>query len=87
MVVHTTGELAAIVKEQRGRLGWTQTELAQRAGVNRRWVSEFEADKPTAQIGQVLKVLNALQINLSLDTEIAQADQDTKAVDLNELMN
>jgi y4mF family transcriptional regulator len=42
----------------------TQQEFADLAGVGRRFVSELEAGKPTAQIGKVLKVLNALGIDL-----------------------
>jgi transcriptional regulator with XRE-family HTH domain len=39
--------------------GMTQTDLAARARVSRRWLSDLESGKPTAEIGLVLKVVDA----------------------------
>jgi HTH-type transcriptional regulator / antitoxin HipB len=35
----------------------TQVQPADRAGVSRRWLSDLEAGKPTAEVGLVFKVV------------------------------
>src|SRR4051794_15209606 len=53
-----TGEEAKFVRES--RLGWTQTQLAQQAGVTQRLISKLETGKcvrPSAHIMDVLAVL------------------------------
>lgn len=47
-------------------MSMSQAALAERAGVSRKWVYEFEAGKPTAELALVLKVLDALDIELNL---------------------
>lgn len=57
---------AAIRARRRGRC-WTQAELAARATVSRRFVSELEAGERTgAELGRVLAVLRALDVAISL---------------------
>jgi len=38
----------------------TQTALAERTGISRKWIYQFESGKPTAELGLVLRVLEAL---------------------------
>ena len=42
----------------------TQADLAAYAQVSRRWLSDLEAGKPTAEVGLVFKVLHALDVAL-----------------------
>lgn len=56
---------AAIVAQRKGR-GYSQQEFADLAGVGRRFVSELESGKPTAEIGKTLQVLTALGIDVEL---------------------
>jgi HTH-type transcriptional regulator / antitoxin HipB len=44
----------------------TQAELAGAAGVSRRWLSDLEAGKPTAEIGLVFKTLHALDLMIDM---------------------
>lgn len=46
--------------------GYSQQEFADLAGVGRRFVSDLENGKPTAEIGKVLQVLTALGLDLEL---------------------
>lgn len=62
--VHAMEDLGAFVIDHRKAERHTQQELADLAGVGRRFLSELEAGKPTAEIGKVLQVLNALGIDL-----------------------
>jgi HTH-type transcriptional regulator / antitoxin HipB len=57
-------DLGFYVRERRRELGKTQTALAAEAGVSRRWLSDLEGGKPTAEIGLVLRALHALRLDL-----------------------
>ncbi|WP_426519209.1 helix-turn-helix domain-containing protein [Diaminobutyricibacter sp. McL0618] len=60
-------ELGALIRDRREARGWTQEELAERAGVSRRWVNEFESGKGTAQVRLVFDALNALDVELEVN--------------------
>lgn len=60
-------DLAAAARGRRQSLGLSQAELAARARVSRQWISEFEAGKPTAELGLVLRLVDALGLRLNLD--------------------
>jgi HTH-type transcriptional regulator / antitoxin HipB len=81
MVVRSIRDIAAALRGRRQDLGLTQADLALRAGVSRRWVYQFEAGKPTATLGPLLRVLDELGLQLEVrqpSTEGGPAD----AVDL-----
>lgn len=61
---HNTEELAALIQQTRKTQGMTQEDLAGLTGVGRRFISEVENGKETAQIGKVLIILAALGIGL-----------------------
>ena len=81
-------DFAAAVRGRRRDLGMSQADLAARAGVSRKWIYEFEAGKPNAELGLILRVMDALgiQLELSLD-EQARATVVGHAVDLDALIN
>jgi y4mF family transcriptional regulator len=66
MRIRNTGDLGHYLLDRRRAAGLTQTDLAARAGVSRRWLSDLEAGKPTAEIGLVFKVIAALDMILDL---------------------
>jgi y4mF family transcriptional regulator len=83
--VRSTRDIAAAVRGRRHDLGLSQAALADRAGVSRRWISQFEAGKSTAELGLVLRILDALALTLELrDASVpAEASSDKRsAVDL-----
>jgi HTH-type transcriptional regulator/antitoxin HipB len=59
-----TKDLADIIRQSRKLQGLTQEDLAGMSGLGRRFISELENGKQTAQIGKVLVVLNILGIGL-----------------------
>ena len=71
--VRTIRDAAAAVRGRRHDLGLTQSELARGAGVSRKWVSEFEAGKASAQLGLLLRVFDELGLSLELTTRSADA--------------
>ncbi len=66
MTIRSIRDLAAAVRGRRKDLGMNQAGLAERAGVSRKWIYEFEAGKPTAEFGLLLRVLDALGLDLEL---------------------
>lgn len=61
--INTTERLAEVVAEARHENGWTQAELARRAGVGRQFISDLEGNHPRAEIGKVLAVLQTLGLS------------------------
>ncbi len=59
-------DIAAVVRGRRLNLGLSQAEVARIAGVSRQWVSEFESGKPTAELGLVIRLLEALRLSVIL---------------------
>ena len=66
MIVRTVKDLGALVRERRRSLGWSQSDLGEKIGVQRLWVSQFEAGKATAHIGLVMRTLRALDLEVQV---------------------
>ncbi|PCI37512.1 MAG: transcriptional regulator [Rhodospirillaceae bacterium] len=62
--IPTAQELGHVVRDVRKEQGLTQEDLAGMTGVGRRFVSDLEQGKETAQLGKVLLVLGVLGIAL-----------------------
>ncbi|MXZ30999.1 MAG: helix-turn-helix transcriptional regulator [Acidimicrobiia bacterium] len=65
-------ELGAAIQGLRRSAGLTQAELAGRARVSRKWISEMENGKATAEIGVLCHVLEALGAHIEVVTAPAQ---------------
>jgi HTH-type transcriptional regulator/antitoxin HipB len=64
MRIRTPRDIGALIRDRRRQLGLDQTTLAARVGVSRKWIVDVEKGKPGAQLGLVLRTLNALDIAL-----------------------
>jgi len=60
----SAAELGEFVRAARLQQRMTQSELAEKAGIGRRFISELEAGKPTAELERVFYVCNALGVRL-----------------------
>lgn len=69
MRVHSIADVAAVVRGCRLDSRMSQSELARQSGISRKWISEFEAGKPTAEFGLVIRVLEALGVILDLHAD------------------
>ena len=63
-VIYSPQQLGGMIRARRRELGLTQTEVADVANTNLRFVSELERGKPTARLENVMRVLAALGIEL-----------------------
>lgn len=67
MEITKVRDIGRLIRARRQDLGWSQTDLAQRLDTSRRWVSEIEHGKSTAQVGLVLAALEALGFDVRVD--------------------
>ena len=70
MIVRDAADIGNLIRDTRVQLKLSQKELAERVGIHQPKVSEIERGKATAHIGIVLRILNAL----NLDIEIGNVD-------------
>lgn len=59
-------DLGLAIRTRRHELGWSQTVLAERAGVGRQWLVAVEQGKSGAELGLVLRTLGALDLSLAI---------------------
>lgn len=86
MKVRSIAGLAGAVRGRRRDLSLSQAELAARAGVSRKWIYQFEAGKPTAELRLILRVLDALDLALDV-TYDEQAAEPERERDLDTLID
>lgn len=67
-VIATSGTLGHALRDARLRHGWTQRELAARAGVSQRYVSELECGKGSVTFERLATVVATLGLRLRLET-------------------
>jgi HTH-type transcriptional regulator / antitoxin HipB len=67
-LITTPQELGTRIRQRRKALGLTQSEVAATARTTLRFISELERGKRTAQLEGVLRVLQTLGLDLSLQS-------------------
>lgn len=66
MRVTTAQEIGLAIRQRRRELGLSQQALADRVDVGRQWIVEIERGKPRAEIGLLLRTLDALALHISI---------------------
>ncbi|MCB1093390.1 MAG: helix-turn-helix transcriptional regulator [Verrucomicrobiae bacterium] len=84
--MRSANEFGALVRFEREKRGWSQSQLAEKVGVSLPWISQFERGKQTAQIDLVLKTLNTLEIRLWAGEPPVAPDAKTTMINLDELL-
>jgi HTH-type transcriptional regulator/antitoxin HipB len=84
MEVERPEDVGVAARERRKELGWTQQEVASRAGTSRQWVNAFEAGKSRAELGLVLRVLGVL--GLMIDLSVSSPRSGMGPVDLDAVL-
>src|ERR1700750_264382 len=85
MLVRTPADLGAVIRERRKHLKLNQAVFAKQIGVSRQWIIELEHGHARAELGLVLRALDALHIRL--DTAIGQTThQPAGAVDIDAII-
>jgi HTH-type transcriptional regulator / antitoxin HipB len=87
MRLRTPADLGALIRDRRIKLGLNQRSLAQKVGVSRQWIVEMEKGKPRAEIGLLLRTIDALGILLSEEKEpLGKRGDGTPTVDIDSIV-
>ncbi len=87
MLIRTPTDLGAVIRDRRKRLKLDQSSFAKRIGVSRQWVIEVEHGHARAELGLVLRALDALGIRLDASSEQPNNRASEKsAVDINSIV-
>lgn len=78
--IRTTKDLAGAIRHLRQNAELTQVALAERAGVSSKWISDVESGKSSLRFTTVLRLLDALDVDLTLQP------RDAPSLDLDELL-
>lgn len=65
-LARTPKQLGALIRRQRRKLGLTQGQLGERAGLRQETISLMEAGNPANRVETVLAVLAALDLELQV---------------------
>jgi y4mF family transcriptional regulator len=66
--IEDAADLGRVIRLTRDQRDMTQADLADAAGVGRRFISDLEAGKPTAELGKALAVAKVLGLSLTAAT-------------------
>lgn len=81
--VRSVSQLGAAVREARDKAGLTQQQLADKAGVSRRWLSTLENGQNLgAELTKVFRAVDALGLELSLGAAPAPTEHEAELLDL-----
>lgn len=70
MDIRSVRDLQALIRARRRELGLSQETAANRAGVSRKWLSEFERGSSGAELRLVLLMLDALDLHLDVSPDV-----------------
>ena len=76
--VETVNSIRLAVRAKRRALALSQEQVSQRAGVSRKWLSEFELGKVNVELGLVLRILEALDLSFSIEPHHSSRGKDNK---------
>jgi HTH-type transcriptional regulator / antitoxin HipB len=86
MLIRTPTDLGAVIRERRKQLGLDQAELAARIGVSRQWVIGIERGRARAELGLMLRALDALGIRLNASTGPAPSSKISAGPDIDAIV-
>ena len=83
MLIRTFADIGAIIRDRRKKLKLGQSTLAKSIGASRQWVIAVERGHARAELGLVLRAIDA--VGIRLDASIAQTNRPS-AVDINAIV-
>jgi HTH-type transcriptional regulator/antitoxin HipB len=86
MLVKSPRDIGLALRKRRRNLGMSQADLAGLIGVTRQWVIRSERGNTSAEIGLVLRALNALGLRLDVATGAERATPSIDAVDIDAIL-
>lgn len=74
--LRTVNELGTSIRRLRREKGWTQDELAERAGISRRTLVALEGGNPRGEVGIAIRVIAALDCELAIEERSTERGDD-----------
>jgi HTH-type transcriptional regulator / antitoxin HipB len=84
MLVRTPADLGALIRDRRKQLKLDQATFAKHIGVSRQWVIEIERGHARAELGLVLRAIDAL--NIQIDANADQSKRRSSAIDIDAIV-
>lgn len=81
MPIKTAGALGLQLRARRRALGLSQVALAERIGVERKWVMRLEAGNPVGGFGSMLRAIDALGCDLLLHSRTDEPQSRPSSLD------
>jgi len=78
MLLRRPHDLADVFRDGRARAGWSQSDLADRVGVSRQWVSLVETGKTSVEFDLVLAALQVLGYRLHVESSDQRAPKPSR---------
>lgn len=78
--IRSTGAFGVAIRDLRKSKRLTQLELAKRANVSKKWISDVELGRSSLRFTTVLKLLDALDVDVTLQP------RDKPSLDLDDLL-
>lgn len=75
MLARSITELAALVKNQRKRLGLTQRDVAERVGLKQKTISGFENYPDCIRLETLFQILSAVNLEIQLSPKGEKEEQ------------
>ena len=75
-LARTPRQIGTIIQRTRKKRGWTQTQLAERAGLRQATISIIESGEKPAKLDSILAVLAALDLEFRVGERSKGAGQD-----------
>jgi len=75
-MIYSPKQLAALVRLERQKRGWTQSELANRVGIKQATVSNFENNPDKTTLTTLFKILQSLEQELVIQSKSAQSSRE-----------
>jgi HTH-type transcriptional regulator / antitoxin HipB len=68
-------KLGSVIRDARKARGFSQHQLAERAGVSRSWLARLETGHRGAELDPLFRLLNALELSLALRDPAGRPDE------------
>lgn len=79
-LARTARQIGTIIQRARKKRGWTQTQLAERAGLRQATISVIETGETSSRLESILAVLAALDLEFRVDERSKGRGQDIEAL-------
>lgn len=75
-LARTQRQIGTIIQRARKKRGWTQSQLAERAGLRQETISMIEIGEKPSKLNSILAVLAALQLEFRVEERTKGGPQD-----------